>query len=128
MAFQVINPSVMPTPTGYNHAVRASGTPLFISGQVSMGADGRTVGKGDPAAQAAQVFANLKMVIETAGGSMNDIVKLTTYALDVAYRPAIAEARAKVFAGGYFPASTFVVVSGLASPDYLLEIEAVAML
>ena len=59
---------------------------------------------------------------------MDDIVKLNVYALDVGYRPVIAEARAAAFPDGQFPASTFVVISGLAAPDFLIEIEAVAMI
>lgn len=128
MAREIVNPSSMATPTGYSHIARKSGTPVFVSGQVSAGADGRTVGKGDATAQAEQVFVNLQAVLEAAGGSMDDVVKFTAYALDAAYRPAIAEARTKRFPNGDFPASTFVVVSGLASPDYLIEIEAVAMI
>jgi len=128
MTREIVNPSSMPTPTGYAHVARKTGTPIFLSGQVSAGDDGKTVGKGDAAAQAEQVFANLEAVLAAAGGSMDDVVKFTTYALDVAYRPAIAAARAKRFPKGDFPASTFVVVSGLAHADYLIEIEAVAMI
>jgi enamine deaminase RidA (YjgF/YER057c/UK114 family) len=128
MTKQIINPSPMASPTGYSHVARKSGTPVFISGQVALDGGGNVVGKGDPAAQAAQIFANLRTVVEAAGGTMDDIVKLNVYALDVGYRPVIAEARAAAFPDGQFPASTFVVISGLAAPDFLIEIEAVAMI
>jgi enamine deaminase RidA (YjgF/YER057c/UK114 family) len=128
MAKQIVNPASMAQPTGYSHVVKKSGTPVYIAGQVALDGAGKVVGKGDPAAQAEQVFANLRTAVEAAGGSMGDIVKLNVFALDVGYRPAIAEARARAFPDGDFPASTFVVISGLAAPDFLLEIEAVAVL
>jgi enamine deaminase RidA (YjgF/YER057c/UK114 family) len=128
MAKQIINPASMAQPTGYSHVVKKSGTPVYISGQVALDGAGKVVGKGDPAAQAEQIFANLRTVVEAAGGTMADIVKLNTYALDVGYRSVIAEARSRAFPDGQFPASTFVVISALAAPDFLIEIEAVAMI
>src|SRR5439155_21916152 len=117
--------TVHPT-TGYSPAVRAGNT-LYISGQVAQDRDGNLVGKGDIAAQAAQVYANLTAVVEAAGGTLQDIVKLNTYTTSLAYRPAIAEARTKYWQSDW-PASTFVVISSLASPDFLVEIEAIAVL
>lgn len=121
----VATPSVHPT-TGYSHATRV-GNLLFIAGQIARDRDGRTVGEGDIAAQAEQVLANIKAIVEDAGCSMDDIVKLTTYTVDLKYRPAIAEARRRYFKE-YFPPNTFLVISSLAEPVYLLEIEAVAAL
>jgi 2-iminobutanoate/2-iminopropanoate deaminase len=74
------------------------------------------------------VFANIKSVVEACGGTMADIVKINVYVTDISYRPAIAAARGKHFADGQFPASTFVVISALAQPQFLVEIEAVAMI
>jgi 2-iminobutanoate/2-iminopropanoate deaminase len=126
MANQIIRPDTVHPTTGYSLAVRAGNT-LYISGQVAQDRAGNVVGKGDIAAQAAQVFANLKAVVEAAGGTLQDIVKLNTYTTSLAYRPAIAEARGKYWQSDW-PASTFVVISSLATPDYLVEIEAVAVL
>jgi reactive intermediate/imine deaminase len=123
---QILKPDTVHPTTGYSHAVRAGDT-LYISGQVAQDRDGNVVGKGDIATQAAQVYANLKAVVEAAGGTLEDIVKLNTYTTSLAYRPAIAEARAKYWQSDW-PASTFVVISSLASPDYLVEIEAIAVL
>jgi enamine deaminase RidA (YjgF/YER057c/UK114 family) len=127
MTKQIINPSTMPAPNGYSYAVKKGGTPIYISGQVAIDGAGKLVGEGDAAAQTEQVFANLRTVVEAAGGSLADIVKLTIYVTDAAYRPAIAAARQKHFADGQYPASTYLVISGLALPQLLVEIEAIAV-
>ncbi len=110
--------------TGYSHAAKAGGL-VFVAGQVAQDADGRLVGRGDIEAQAQQVFENLKAVLASAGSSLDQVVKLTTYTTSLAYRQKIAEVRAQHFQA-YFPPNTFVVVASLAAPEYLLEIEAVA--
>lgn len=127
MSKQIINPSTMPAPAGYSYAVKKSGTPVYISGQVAIDGAGKLVGEGDAAAQTEQVFANLRTVVEAAGGTLADIVKLTIYVTDAAYRPAVAAARQKHFADGQYPASTYLVISGLALPQLLVEIEAIAV-
>ncbi len=114
----------MHTTTGYSHAAKA-GSLVFVAGQVALDAEGNVVGRGDIEAQAVQVFENLTTVVASAGGTLDDVVKLTTYTTSLAYRQKIAEVRARYFRT-YFPPNTFVVVASLASPDYLLEIEAVA--
>jgi len=110
--------------TGYSHAAKAGGL-LFLAGQVAQDPDGNVVGRGDVEAQAVQIFDNLRAVLASAGATLNDVVKLTTYTTNVAYRAKIAEVRGRYFTT-YFPPNTFVVVASLATPDYLLEIEAVA--
>jgi reactive intermediate/imine deaminase len=110
--------------TGYSHAAKAAGL-VFVAGQVAQDAEGVLVGRGDIEAQAVQVFENLKAVLASAGATFDDVVKMTTYTTSLAYRPKIAEIRARYFKT-YFPPNTFVVVSSLATPEYLLEIEAVA--
>jgi len=111
--------------TGYSHAAKAGGF-VFVAGQVAQDAEGNLVGRGDIEAQAVQVFENLKAVLASAGTTLDQVVKLTTYTTSVTYRQKIAEVRARYFTG-YFPPNTFLVVSSLATPDYLLEIEAVAV-
>jgi len=127
MAKQIIKPANMAAPTGYSYAVKKTGTPVFIAGQVALDAQGRLVGEGDVAAQVEQVFQNLRTVVEACGGTMEDVVKITIYATDVSHRPAIAAARQRHFKDGQFPASTYLVISALAAPQILVEIEAVAM-
>ena len=128
MAKEIIKPANMSQPTGYSYAVKKSGTPVYIAGQVALNGEGKIVGEGDAAAQTEQVFANIKSVVEACSGTMADIVKINVYVTDISYRPAIAAARSKHFPDGQFPASTFVVISSLAQPQFLVEIEAVAMI
>jgi len=127
MSKQIINPAGMAPPSGYSYAVKKSGTPVFISGQVAFDGDGKLVGEGDAAAQTEQVFKNLRTVVEAAGGTLDDIVKITVFVTDPAYRPAIGAARQKHFKEGHYPASTYLVVSALAVPSLLVEIEAIAV-
>ena len=128
MSKQVVNPAGMAPPSGYSYAVVKGGTPVFISGQVALDAAGKLVGAGDAAAQTEQVFRNLRSVVEACGGTLDDIVKINVYVTDAAYRPAVAAARLRHFREGQYPASTYVVVSALAVPQLLVEIEAVAMI
>ncbi len=126
MARQVIRPTTVHPVTAYSHAIR-NGNLLHIAGQVARDGQGNLVGKGDVAAQAEQVFANLKAVVEAAGGTMAHIAKITTFTTSLAYRPIIADVRARYFPADP-PASTFLVISSLADPAYLLEVDAVAVL
>ena len=128
MSKTVINPPALAKPTGYSYAIKKSGTPVFISGQVALDAEGKLVGENDAAAQTEQVFKNLQAVVEGCGGTMADIVKITVFVTDPSYRPAVAAARLKWFKEGEWPASTYLVVSALAVPTMLVEIEAVAMI
>lgn len=124
----VINPPEMAAPTGYSYAIKKTGTPVFISGQVALDGKGKLVGENDVAAQVEQVFANLRSVVEACGGTLDDVVKITIYVTDASYRPAVAAARQRHFKEGQYPASTYLVVAGLAVPQLLVEIEAVAMI
>lgn len=126
MARQVIRPTGVHPVKAYSHAIR-NGTIVYIAGQVALDPQGNLVGRGDIAAQAEQVFANLKAVVEAAGGTMANIAKITTFTTNLAYRPIIADVRARYIPTDP-PASTFLVISSLADPAYLLEVEAVAVL
>jgi len=128
MAKQIINPSTMAPPPGYSYAVKKTGTPVFIAGQVAIDGQGHIVGEGDPAAQAEQAFQNLRTVVEACGGTMADIVKMNIYVTTPSCRAAIVAARNRYFPEGEYPASTYVIVAGLALPSLLLEVEAVAMI
>lgn len=127
MAGTIVAPPFIHKTTGYSHAVRAGNT-LYIAGQVALDADGNLVGEGDIEAQVAQVWQNLKAVLGHAGGTVEDIVKITVFVTDIASRPAIGAARDAVFPNGRYPASTFLVVQSLARPELLVEIEAIAVL
>lgn len=116
-------------PPGYAQAVKVTGaqTILFLSGQVAYSPDGGVAHPGDFKAQARACLDALKAQVEAGGGTMADIVKVNTYVTDLRYRPEYAQVR-EAFFGKRMPASTMVGVSGLAHPDYLIEIEAVAVL
>jgi reactive intermediate/imine deaminase len=110
----------------YTDAVRA-GRLLFVSGRVPVDRRGELVGGDDVVAQARQVFRNVGDVLEAAGASFRDVVKVTLYLTDIDDRPLINPVRQEVF-GETRPASTLVEVSRLAVPGARLEVEAVALL
>jgi len=99
---------------------------LYISGQVAWDASGNIVGKGDVRAQARQTFENLRGVLQAAGGDLPSLMKITTYITRLEDFPAVAEARSAVFSGE-LPASTLIVVKSLFHPDFLIEVEGVAV-
>jgi enamine deaminase RidA (YjgF/YER057c/UK114 family) len=102
---------------------------VYISGQVAIDREGKVVGKGDLGAQAAQVFENLTLALESAGARPEDIVKLNTYVVNMKPEDGrtIGQARKKFFNQENLPASTMVGVISLVSPDFLLEVEAIAV-
>ena len=112
---------------GYSHVATGPGRWVAIAGQVSLDADGKFVGVGDPAAQAQQVFANLERCLTAAGATFADVVKLNFYVTDIAILPAVRTARDAYVDTVNPPASTAVQVVALFSPDALLEIEAYAV-
>ena len=117
------------SPVRYAQGIKTTGgTIVWISGQVSQDQDGKMVHKGDFAGQARQALANLKAMVEAAGGTIHDIIKVNTYLTDLRYREELARIRAEFFPDGKLPASTLVGVTGLADPDMLVEIEAIAVL
>ena len=101
---------------------------VFVSGQVARNAQGETVGKGDIKAQTRQTLENIKSILESAGATMDDIVKVGVYVTNVEEQySAVHEVRAEYFKQDY-PASTLVEVSALAQKDLLIEIEAIAVI
>jgi reactive intermediate/imine deaminase len=102
------------------------GNVIYVSGQVAYNSDGQLVGEGDIKAQTRQVFQNIKEVLESAGATMQDIIKINTYITDQSKFMDMLEVRKEIF-GDNPPASTAVVVAGLAFPGLLIEVEAIAM-
>jgi len=115
-------------PPGYTQVVEATGPGriVYIAGQLGIDKYGRL--PGDFRAQARQVFENLKNALESVGGSLEHIVKLNNYLLDLTHLPLIREVRTAYLNGDAPPASTTLQVSGFALVGALLEIEAVAIL
>ena len=129
---EFINPKTLIAPAAavYSHIAKVNrGTIVYISGQVSSDASGKLIGEGDFEAQVEQVFRNLKIAVEAAGGTMADIVKLNYYVvaeLDQATVPKLRPIRDRYINVKSPPASTFLVVTRLMRPGWLIEIEAVA--
>jgi enamine deaminase RidA (YjgF/YER057c/UK114 family) len=127
---QLLVPESMPKSVGYSQvATVAGGTVVFIAGQVALDRAGSVVGKDDFRAQVQQVFENLRSAVEAAGGTFNDVVKLNTYAVDLspAHLAAFREVRDRYVNVEHPPASTTIQVPRLVRPEYLVEIEAVAV-
>lgn len=116
-------------PPGYSQIIKVTGAQalLFLAGQVPYDAKGGVAHVGDFTAQARQVFGAVKAHVEAAGGTLTNVVKITTYVTNVRYRMDFRVVRAGFF-GQRGPASTMVEVSSLSHPDYLIEVEAIAVL
>ena len=116
-------------PPGYSQGMKVTGaqTILFTAGQVPYDADGGVKHRGDFKAQARAVFGAVKALVEAGGGSLDSVVKITTYVTDVRYRLDFRGVRDEFF-GTRGPASTMVEVSSLSHPDYLIEVEAIAVI
>jgi enamine deaminase RidA (YjgF/YER057c/UK114 family) len=93
-----------------------------------MDRDGNVVGPGDAAAQAEQVFENLRLALDAAGATFDQVVKLTFYLTDAAFLPVVREVRDRYVDTERPPASTAVQVVALFRPEFLLEVEALAVI
>jgi enamine deaminase RidA (YjgF/YER057c/UK114 family) len=110
----------------YSSAVVAGET-IYLAGAVSgRDASGNVIGRGDIEAQTVAVFEDLKQTLTSAGASFADLVKITVFATKLEYRPQIGAIRSRYIAQPP-PASTFLVVASLADPDFLVEIEGIAV-
>ncbi len=122
---RVYSPAVAEAPPGrWSNAIRA-GEFLFISGQVSRSSDGARIEGTDEYAQAKNIFTKIRSLVEAAGGTAEDVVKVTIYMINIRQNKEVWRARQEFFSGD-FPASTLVEVSALGSPELLVEIEAIA--
>lgn len=123
----VVMPEGVAAGRGYSQVVTGRGRLVVVSGQIAQDKWGELVGPGDPAAQARQVFENLRRCLAAAGAGFGDVVKLTFFVLDVADLPAVRDARDAVIDTTRPPASTAVQVAALFAPGYQLEVEAWAL-
>src|SRR5256884_2430881 len=108
-------------------AIEAKGKLVFISGMTSRRADGTIAGVGDIEAQTRQVCENLKAAVEAAGGTMDDICRVDVYVRNMEHFDKIHKVRREYFKAPA-PASTMVEVTKMTSPDYLIEINAIALI
>ncbi len=119
----------LPSPPTYSHVVVATGSRVvFIAGQEPEDEAGNLVGPGDLAAQARQVFANVGRALTAAGAGPDQVAKITIYVVHHRreYLPVIEEARVALF-GDHKPADTLVGVETLSQPEYLIEVDAFAV-
>jgi enamine deaminase RidA (YjgF/YER057c/UK114 family) len=116
-------------PATYSQGVKVTQAQsvLFLSGQVAYTAEGGVACRGDFKGQARGAYEAIKALVESQGGTMANIVKITTYVTDMRYRADLAPIREE-FHGRKGPASTLVEISQLAHPDWMIEIEAIAVL
>ena len=123
-----LNPATLSKPPGYTHVVEVTGgRTIYISGQVPLDQAGNVVGAGDFAAQATQVFENLKLALTAAGATFDNIVKVNMYVTDMSQIEVLRTIRLRYY-GTNAPASTLVEIAKLARPEFLIEIEAIAVI
>jgi 2-iminobutanoate/2-iminopropanoate deaminase len=107
--------------------VGTGGRTIYLSGQVSRDARGETVGVGDVAAQTEQVICNLRLALAAVHADLKDLVKVTVYTTDLRYMPVIDEVRRRHFVDA-LPISTLLEVRKLSKPEYLVEIDGIAVI
>ncbi len=131
MRGRVIESPKLPAPMrggAFSAGVEApAGRTGYVSGQVSMDTEGNVVGEGDVGAQTQKVLENVATVLEAAGGSLDDVVKVTVFITDMGHYDGIHGVRRRFFREPY-PASSMVEVSALIDPRLLVEVEAVAVI
>jgi len=129
MAKEQIRSSKLADPSGHYSqavAIEAKGRLVFVSGMTARQPDGKIAGIGDVEEQTRQVCENIKSALEAAGGSMDDVCRVDVYLRNIGDRERVNKVRRQYFRGAP-PASTLVEVAKLASPEFLVEISAIAV-
>lgn len=127
---EFLNPPTLCPTFGWTHVVTATGgKTIYISGQVGINEKGEVVGKGDMKRQTEQAFENIRLALAAAGATFQDVVKTNLYVVGLRpeHVPIIREVRSRYVSADHPPSSTLVGVSALVGPDWLIEIEAVAV-
>jgi enamine deaminase RidA (YjgF/YER057c/UK114 family) len=130
MKVQFLNPPGLCPTFGWTHVVASTGgKTIHVSGQVSVNERGELVGKGDLKAQTQQAFENIKIALAAAGATFRDVITTNLYVVGLRpeHVPIIREVRSRYISADHPPASTLVGVSALVGADWLIEIEAVAV-
>jgi 2-iminobutanoate/2-iminopropanoate deaminase len=121
-----IQPPGLHDPGRYAQCIRTGNT-LYLAGQVGVDERGNIVGDGDVEAQAEQVWRNIGTILRAAGGDYRNIVKITTYLVNMGDRETSMRVRAK-YLGDHLAASTLVGTTGLAQPGFLIEVDVTAVI
>ena len=130
MPAEFLNPPTLCKTHGWTHVVTTrGGRTIHISGQTAIDAAGNVVGRGDLKRQTEQTFANLQLALTAAGATWRDVLVTRLYVVNLKpdHVPMIREVRSRYVSAEHPPASTLVGVSALVGPDWLIEIEATAM-
>src|SRR5438128_2725792 len=129
MAKTAMNPEGLPVPRGSYSlvAIAQPGRMVFIAGQTASDPQGNVIGIGDVRAQTRYVIGKIQRAVESAGGTIDDVVAMNIFTTDVRYHRDINETRREVL-GSNFPTSTMVQVVALARPELMLEINATAVI
>jgi enamine deaminase RidA (YjgF/YER057c/UK114 family) len=130
MNLDFLNPPELGPTFGWTHVVCSrGGKTIHVSGQVGVDGDGKIVGPGDLKAQTEQAFRNIRLALAAAGASFKDVVKTSIFVvgLKAEHVPIIREVRGRYVSAEHPPASTLVGVSALVGPEWLIEIEATAV-
>ena len=130
MEVKYLNPPQLCPTFGWTHVASVTGgKTIYVSGQVSINERGEVVGKGDMRAQTDQSFRNIALALAAAGATFRDVVKTNLYVVGLRpeHVPIIREVRSRYVSSEHPPVSTLVGVSALVGPDWLIEIEAVAV-
>lgn len=131
MEINYINPPSLCPTFGWTHVATVSGgKTIYISGQVSVNERGEVVGRGDMRLQTEQTFRNVERALAAAGATFRDVVKTNLYVVGLKpeHVPIIREVRARYIAADHPPVSTLVGISALVGPEWMIEIEAVAVI
>lgn len=130
MPTEFLNPPALCQTHGWTHVVTTGGgRTIHISGQVGIDAAGNVVGPGDLKRQTEQAFENLRLALAAAGATWNDVAVTRLYVVNLKpeHVPIIREVRSRYVSADHPPASTLVGVSALVGPEWLIEIEATAV-
>jgi reactive intermediate/imine deaminase len=128
-AVKFIKSETLPPSPGYSQAVSVgNGRLIYVAGQVALDPSGKLVGPGDFRAQAEQTFENLKATLAASGATFQNVVKLNSYFVDIKHVPVFREVRDKYINAAHPPVSTAVEVRRLVREEWLLEVEAIAVI
>jgi enamine deaminase RidA (YjgF/YER057c/UK114 family) len=132
MGKRILNPPGLAQPVGFSHGMLVSGGQLlFLAGQTASDVEGHIVGVGDVVAQYEQVLRNLQTVVEAAGGTMQDIVKMTIFVRErddyLAHLKPLGKVH-QAFFGAYYPAMALFEISRFFQDEALIEIEGIAVI